>query len=307
MEALYQRHRPKTLKEIIGQDKAVKILEGYIEKDNIPHALMFSGPSGTGKTTLALILKDLLDCGTWDGNFTKLNSADYRGIDVVRGIRDSKMIPPLGAKSRIWLIEESHGLTKDAQNAFLEILEFPPPYAYFILTTTEPSKHLRTVRTRCAEIKLNLLSEKELEQLLNHVLKEEKNSVSEEVIDKIILASEGSARKALVILEEIVSLPEIDQLEAIERCYPEYQSCELARILLNPRATWSEVRIVLKNIQDEPESIRRAVLGYMGKVILNGGKQSERAFHIITAFRDSWESCSGAGLVAACYEIIVNQ
>src|SRR5688572_25883760 len=139
---LYKKFRPKTLKGVVGQEGAVSSLQSMIDKGRLPHTILFSGPSGCGKTTIARILKGILECSDLD--FFEINCADFKGIDMVRDIRRYVGIPPLHGKSRVWLIDEAHQLTKDAQNAFLKLLEDTPKHAYFMLATTDPQKLLPT-------------------------------------------------------------------------------------------------------------------------------------------------------------------
>src|SRR5690606_3369465 len=109
---------------------------------DIPHAMLFTGPSGCGKTTLARILRVKLRCS--DNDFQEINAADFRGIDSIRSMRQQVGAAPLGGDSRIWLIDEAHSMTADAQNAFLKLLEDTPRHVYFFLATTDPQKLKKT-------------------------------------------------------------------------------------------------------------------------------------------------------------------
>ncbi len=299
---LYKHYRPKSLKEIVGQKNAVKILTNYLQKGNLPHTLLISGDTGTGKSSIAYILKEELGC--LDIDFHKMNASDYRGIDNIREIRRDMLLSPLG-KSRIWLIEEAHGLTRSAMDCFLDYLEFTPEKVYFILASTEPQKLLSTVRSRCTEIKLTRISDKDLFSLLTKVVTQEKISTYEEVLEKIVSISEGSARKALVKLENIMQLgSEEEQLGALDKDFEESTTKELCQALLKPHATWSEVSSILKKLEEDPEKVRYQVLGYMTSVLLGGGKFASRANVVIRFFRDDWTECGRAGLVSSCWEIL---
>src|SRR5678816_4466960 len=113
-QELYKRIRPKRLKDLIGQDGAVKSIEKLLASSKMPHALLLTGPSGCGKTTIARILKAHLHCS--DQDFFERNCADFRSVDDIREIRRHLDLRPLGGESRIWLIDECHKLTNDAQN-----------------------------------------------------------------------------------------------------------------------------------------------------------------------------------------------
>jgi len=302
MTELYKKHRPKTLKEVVGQPSVVKMLEAKIKSKSVPHTLLFTGPSGCGKTTLARILRRALRCGKAD--FVELNCADMRGIDMVRSIRQRVSQAPISGDCRIWLIDECHKMTSDAANAFLKLLEDTPKHVYFMLATTDPQKVLKTIKTRATEVKVNTLRNSSLKKLIADVVKKEGISVTEEVVDKIIDCSEGSARKALVLLNQIIGLDdEDDQLENIQRPATERAAFDIARALGNFRTKWADMITILKEIKDEdPESIRWMVMAYGTSMML--GKAHARGYLIVEAFRDPFYDSKRAGLVAACYEVI---
>ena len=302
---LYKKHRPTKFNEIIGQDSSIKVLQTKLKSKTLPHALLFSGPSGCGKTTLARILRKKLGCGKHD--FTELNTADFRGIEMVRDIRSHLYQAPISGKCRIWLIDECHKMTGDAQNAFLKMLEDTPNHVYFMLATTDPQKLKNTIRTRCTEIVVRTLNHKSMLKLFSHICTMEKTKLSEEVIEKIIECSNGSARKALVLLDQVIGLDnEDDMIEAIKTTTAEVQAIVIARALFNPRTKWIEMAKILKEtVDEEPEQIRWMILGYAKNVLLSGGKLSSRAYLIIDTFRDHFYDSKWAGLVASAYEIIV--
>ena len=300
---LYRKHRPKTFKTVVGQPDAVRVLKIMCETQRVPHALLFTGPSGCGKTTLARILKAKLECS--DIDFQEINAADTRGIDMVREIRTRMSLAPVNGKCRIWLIDESHKLTNDAQNSLLKALEDTPKHVYFMLATTDPGKLLKTIITRCTEIKVKEMSPVALRELIKDICTRESLKISEEVEEKIIECALGSARLALVLLNKIVGIEdEADQLDAIERNAENKEAIEIARCLMNPRAQWHEMAKILKSCEAEPESVRWLVLAYMTNVMLGGGKGAARAFLAIEEFRDNFYETKKAGLVRACYAVM---
>jgi len=302
---LYKVYRPRKFKDIIGQKEAVKILRTKIEKEELPHTILLSGPSGTGKTTIARILVRALKCSRHD--FVEANNADLRGIEEVRKIRNVIQLTPLRGDCRVWLIDEAHKLTNDAQNAFLKMLEDTPDHVYFIFCTTEPEKLLKTIRTRSTEIGLHSLSTKDMLKLIANVSAKAKINLPEEVVENIIENSDGSPRKALVLLDQIKDLQNEDEmLRAIEASTAKDKGEFIGKLLLRPNVEWSELAECLKdNRKEDSEKIRRGVLGYMASVLLNNsGKTAARAFIVIGCFEDNLYNSGFAGLVYACFAVL---
>jgi DNA polymerase-3 subunit gamma/tau len=300
----YKKHRPALFKSVIGQTEAVGMLKKLLEhKEQFPHALLFTGPSGTGKTTLARILQKRLSCG--DNDFFEINCADFRGVDMVRDIRSRMNLAPMNGTSRIYLIDEAHQLSKDAQNALLKMLEDTPSHVYFMLATTTQGKLLATIQTRCTEIRTKSLSVGDLVSLLDEICAKEKINISEELSDRIVECADGSARKALVLLNQVIHLDgEEEQLNAVLSSDTKRQAIEIARALINPRTRWGDIAKLLKDLDEDPEQVRYLVLGYASSVLLGGGKLAPRAYLVVTAFGGNFYDSKKAGLVAACYEVI---
>lgn len=302
---LYRRFRPRNLSQLVGQEKAVAVLTEMIERKRVPHALLLTGGSGTGKTTIARILRRELNCSKND--FIPKNAADSRGIDTIREINSAKGLSPVGGDCRIWLMDECHQLTTAAQSVFLEMLEDTPEWVYFFLATTDPQKLLPTIRTRCTEVALKSLSAADIRLLLKGVCEKEKVKLSEEVADRIAEVAEGSARKALVLLHSVIGLSsEDEQLAAILSNDAKREAFDLVKALLWEKASWLDVAKILKTIEDgnDLERLRHLVLVNVSNTLLKGGKQSERAFAVIKAFECDWFASKKAGLVAACYDVM---
>lgn len=309
---LYKKYRPKTLKAVVGQDSAVAELTSMLAKEQgLPHCLLFSGPSGCGKTTVARILQTVLECGAHD--FFEINCADFKGIEMVREIRQSCNLAPMSGSCKIWLIDECHRLTSDAQNALLKLLEDTPRHVYFFLATTDPQKLIKTIHTRAFQVKLGALSVAALEQVLRRVCEKEGLEISEDVVDEIIQAAEGSARKALVILEQVSHAKGEDaQLKAIQTTtFNKDGAIELARLLVFGKGGWLDVAKVLRSLGDQDaEGIRYCVLGYARSVLIGkedkapNMKLAERAFLVIDVFSRNFYDSKQAGLAGACWEVM---
>jgi DNA polymerase-3 subunit gamma/tau len=168
---LYRKYRPKSFDEVFGQDKAVKTLQGFLRDGNVPRAILFSGPPGCGKTSLAYIMKREMGCADLD--FEVISAAQDRGIDKVRAIQ-MRMRHGLRANSpcRIWLFDEAHSLTPEAQEALLHPLESDKhPNCYFFFCTTRPHKLIETISDqRCSHIKLTPLKREDLARVVRQVV-----------------------------------------------------------------------------------------------------------------------------------------
>ena len=306
MNEIYRKLRPKDFDQIVGQDRAVKVLEGFLKKGEVPHALLLTGPSGVGKTTIARILRRKLYCSEMD--FQEINAAESRGIDTIRDIQQRMGLAPMGGKSRCWVLDECQKLTGDAQTALLKVLEDPPNHVWFFLCTTDPVKLLKTIHTRCTEIRLGTITQEEIKKLLYDCLvrlsiSSKDPAIKDKVLDKIAESADGSARKALVLLQQVMDLEgEEAQLDAIEKADSRKQAIDLCRTMMKPGVRWDEIRLIIEQIDEEPETVRRIVLGYAGSVLLRGGKVG-KATAILGCFRDHWYDCGRAGLVMSCWEV----
>lgn len=299
MRELHLEERPKNFKEVIGQKEAcqqlIKLAQG---PGGIPHCLLFTGPSGCGKTTIARIVREKLKCS--DNDFFEINSADDRGIDMVRNIQVRAGLSPIAGETRVWLIDECHQTTADAQGAFLKLLEEPPEHVYFMLATTNPKKLRKEIRTRCTEIAVRSLTDEEILGLVRTVAEKHGAHINSDVGAKLAEIAEGSARKALVLLQQIIGLPDdAAKIEVLQKSDSQQAAIEIARALMG-RKPWSVVAGLLRDCEEEPESIRWMVLSYFSKVAL-GGKMAGRAVQILEEFQYNYFDTKKAGLIMSCY------
>ena len=300
--ALYQKHRPTKFSEIVGQPEAVNMLTAMGKSGKIPGFILLTGPSGVGKTTIARILKTKL--GVEDSYFEEINAAKDRGIDLVRSIEERGNFRPMCGNCRMWLVDECSQLTPAAQGSFLKILEDINEWTQFIFCTTEPEKLRSEIRTRATVIDLKPVSEDLLIGLVQDIAKREGSEVDDDLARKIAELAEGSPRKALVVLEQVIGLDTGDRLEALTRSIPKREAYELCHVLIKGSG-WSDAASIIKCIGDDQiESVRWMVLGYMSKVALNNRKQAERACHIINCFREDFFRSGKAGLILACWDAI---
>lgn len=311
-EEFYKRHRPKKFSDVLGQGGAVKILEDMVRKKKVPHAILMSGPSGVGKTTIARILANKLGASEWDTQ--EINSANFRGIDTPRDIAKSMVMAPVGGKCRAWILDEFHQSSSQAQEAFLKILEDTPKHVYFMICTTAPGKLISAVKSRTTEIKLSAVPEKDLTDLVKKVAKSEGVNLSQDVLEKLVENAEGSARKALVSLEEISHLEaEEEQLNYLGNVDTKSQAFNLLECFFKKKP-WNEVAKVLRTCDQEPEGIRQMLLASARTMMVgkDGRAPSNPAlgYKIVLAFGDpiyDGKTAGQAKLAANCYEVLFGE
>lgn len=313
VDELQRAYRPTKLKDVVGQTAAVSALRQMIKKKRIPKALLFHGPSGCGKTTLARIVASALECSEMD--FEEINVADKRGVDDIRAIATRMRLSPMQGPCRVFLLDECHRLTSDAQAALLKHLEDPPRRVWFMLATTDPQKLLSTVRGRCTDFAVGPITDADLEMLIERIAAAEKITLSDEVKARIVECADGSARRAVVSLATVQHIKdETEQLDLIERSDERRQAIDLVRILMNhKKANWSEVAAIIKAIPDaEAEGFRRLALKYATSCMIGAQDKAppkspnKQAYKVIVAFSENFFDTGRAGLVAACCDVLFN-
>jgi len=222
-QVLYRKYRPKTFKEVEGQEHVVKTLQGALSLGRVSHAYLFAGPRGSGKTTIARLLAKALNCekGTEDScnkcdfclaidagaeiDLIELDAASQTGVDNIRDLKESVRSAPLQGKYKIYIIDEVHMLSRSAFNALLKTLEEPPSHTVFILATTEPYKVLPTVLSRVQRFDFKRLNISQIINKLNKIIKIEKIKVPGEVLSLVALNADGSLRDAESNLAKLIS------------------------------------------------------------------------------------------------------
>jgi DNA polymerase-3 subunit gamma/tau len=201
---LYRKYRPQNFDEVLGQDHVVTVLKNAVKLNRIAHAYLFSGPRGTGKTSVARILARCV--GTDDIDLIEIDAASSRGIDEIRALRDGVYLAPFKSPYKVYVVDEVHMLTREAFNALLKTLEEPPKHAIFILATTELAKVPDTIVSRCQHFIFRKVPESIIRNSVLDIVKKEGYKMDDEAAGLIALFSDGSFRDSQGMLDQIFSL-----------------------------------------------------------------------------------------------------
>ena len=202
-----EKYRPSKFEEVVGQHEIVKRVKSLVQSLNIPH-LLFAGPAGTGKSTLALITVKELFGDRWKENYLELNASDERGIDVVRSkVKDfarTKAIENIPFK--VIFLDEADALTKEAQQALRRTMENYSNTCRFILSCNYSSKIIDPIQSRCVNLRFKLLEKKDIKEVINKISHKEKLEIDDDALETLNEASEGDCRKAINILQTTASI-----------------------------------------------------------------------------------------------------
>jgi DNA polymerase III subunit gamma/tau len=222
--ALYRKYRPQTFEEVVGQEAVVRTLRNAIGSGQVRQAYLFAGPRGTGKTSMARILAKGLNCAqgptpTPDGtchacraiaagtalDVIEMDAASQRGIDDIREIRERALLQPVEGRHKVYILDEAHQLTDAAWNALLKLIEEPPPHLVFVFCTTDLSKVLPTVRSRCQTFVFRRPRLQELVAKLRRVADAEGIDVPDQALALVARGGRGAYRDAESTLDQLAS------------------------------------------------------------------------------------------------------
>lgn len=223
-QALYRKYRPTNFDEVTGQEIIKKTLQNAILNNKISHAYLFTGPRGTGKTSIAKILAKTVNCVCLQGympcnkcvnctqidnkqsnDIIEIDAASNNGIDEIREIRNKASLVPTTGKYKVYIIDEVHMLTTGAFNALLKTLEEPPSHVIFILATTEPHKIPATILSRCQRFDFKRIANIDLVERLKYIIKQEKIDIEDDAINEIARLSDGGMRDSISLLDQALA------------------------------------------------------------------------------------------------------
>ena len=202
-EALYTKYRPKSFKDIVGQEQVVKVLKGALKDKNVGHAYLFAGSRGLGKTSIARIFAHEL--GTADDDLYEIDAATHTQVERMRELGESVYTLPFRSPYKVYIIDEVHMLSKSAFNAFLKTLEEPPAHVIFILATTEADKLPETIVSRCQQLSFVRPLQKTLAKVVTDVATKEGYTLATGAAELIALIADGSFRDALSVLQKVLA------------------------------------------------------------------------------------------------------
>lgn len=298
----YKKYRPTAFDKVIGQPVAVSTLRGFLAKKSVPQAILFHGPSGTGKTTLARILAH--EVGAAAMSIEELNFASDRGIETVRRLEEAVRIRPMSGNSKVFICDEAHQMTPQAAQSMLKLLEDTPDGCYFLLCTSEPTKIPRALATRLTKIELQALSDEEIMDLLTGI---PEYSLSKKTEEKVVRAAQGSAREALVMYDHILAAGDVPEVVDLITRSPEESGnlFEIAKIMASGTVKdWSKLFDLVEGMPDDQiESCRWMVLNY-AKACMKNPSKIKRLGRVIQAFRSPFFDTKKSGfLFASAYAL----
>lgn len=312
--AIYQEIRPDNFDDIVGNASTIGAIRSMVRKPpaSRSHTILLKGPNGCGKTTIALILAK--EFGSDEGSTIRIHANNTNGIETVREISNNAQLMGLGGKPKTYIIDESHELTTRAQEGFLDIIEDNPPHCYFIFCTTDPAAIIKGIRSRCADYVVGLLRSKEIMKVLDRACQMKNLDMHPDILEGIVLTCEGSPREALVSLEQVENITDVDKaLEVIVAgTYLDATVLDLLKLMImapdQRRKKWKQIITTFDAISADSEVIRKSILTFLYNKLKKYDRLEDaldiahllRIFSISTFYGK--KSQLGALIARACFE-----
>ncbi len=283
----HNKYRPVELDQVIGQESTITSLSQFKADGKWPHAYLFIGDAGCGKTTLGRIIARELGCD-FKSNLTEIDAASNSGAEAMRNFVKGLGYTGFGDNPiKVIIIDECHALSKQAWQVLLKPLEEPQHHVYFILCTTEATTVPKTIKTRCQQYNIKPIPEDDLFELISFVAEEEEISFArdEKMLGHVAEAANGSARAALTLLSAARGCQSEDELlETLEMPGENSEVVELCRLLIDPkRLSWKTAMICLNDLPNVPnETIRLQVVNYVNAVIKSAYKNESKLLWLLT-------------------------
>ncbi len=271
-QALYRKYRPLNFEDVVGQDVIVKTLINSLKNGNISHAYLFTGPRGTGKTSIAKILAKSVNCENLNAGLAcnecvnctqninknhidviEIDAASNNGVDEIRELRNKVSLVPTLGKYKVYIIDEVHMLTTGAFNALLKTLEEPPGHAIFILATTEPQKIPSTILSRCQRFDFKKIDDNHIFKRLKYICDKENIAITDDSIREVARLSDGGMRDSLSILDQVAAFTQneitVKDVHLINGTLTQQELSEFANEILN-KNTYEVLKSIEKFDED---------------------------------------------------------
>lgn len=269
-EVLQNKYRPTSLDQVVGQDAAVQAVSQIVERQG-SQAFLLVGPAGCGKTSIARIIAEMM--GVEDNPLCRVetNAGNYNGVDDMRALTDGLHLRPIGGQRKALILNEVQALTKAAWNSILTVMEEPPPWVVWVLTTTEADKVPEAVVTRCTRVEVKPVPWQVLvSDLLRPVADVEGFQVGDDILGMCAREARGSPRQALNNLGTCAQADSAQAAEVLLRGEEnKAEGIELARAIWAKKPWPVIVGLIAKLAEDNPEQVRRVIVGYVKTILLN--------------------------------------